>query len=67
MELLPIGSKRRTEVLSDAPKQGIEVIDHLKVEIMFLTVRARTLSLNISRDLGRIRLERLDRIKPRKV
>ena len=35
MELLPIGSKRRTEVLSDAPKQGIEVIDHLKVEIVF--------------------------------
>lgn len=35
MELLPIGSKRRTEVLRDAANQGIEVIDQLKIEIMF--------------------------------
>ena len=35
MELLPIGSKGRTEVLRDAANQGIEVINHLKVEIMF--------------------------------
>lgn len=35
MELLPIGSKGRTEVLSDAANQGIEVNDHLKVEIVF--------------------------------
>ena len=35
MELLPICSKGRTEVLSDAAKQGIEVIDQLKVEIVF--------------------------------
>ena len=35
MELLPISSKGRTEVLSGAPNQGIEVIDHLKVEIVF--------------------------------
>jgi len=35
VELLPISSKGRTEVLSDATNQGIEVIDHLKVEIVF--------------------------------
>ena len=35
MELLPIGSKGRTEVLRDAANQGIEVINHLKVEIVF--------------------------------
>ena len=35
MELLPISGKGRTEVLSDAANQGIEVIDHLKVEIVF--------------------------------
>jgi hypothetical protein len=35
VELLPIGSKRRTEVLGDAANQGIEVSDHLKVEIVF--------------------------------
>jgi hypothetical protein len=35
VELLPISSKRRTEVLSDATNQGIEVINHLKVEIVF--------------------------------
>ncbi len=35
MELLPISSKGRTEVLSDATNQGIEVLDHLKVEIVF--------------------------------
>jgi hypothetical protein len=35
MELLPIGRKGRTEVLSDAANQGIEAIDHLKVEIVF--------------------------------
>ena len=35
MELLPISSKGRTEVLRDAANQGIEVIDHLKIEIVF--------------------------------
>ena len=35
VELLPIGSKRRTEVLGDATNQGIEVLDQLKIEIMF--------------------------------
>ena len=35
MELFPIGSKRRTEVLSDAANQGIEVINQLKIEIVF--------------------------------
>jgi hypothetical protein len=35
VELLPISGKGRTEVLSDAANQGIEVIDHLKVEIEF--------------------------------
>ena len=35
MELFPICSKRRTEVLGDATNQGIEVIDQLKIEIMF--------------------------------
>ena len=35
MELLPISSKGRTEVLRDAANQGIEVINHHKVEIVF--------------------------------
>jgi hypothetical protein len=35
MELVPIGGKGRTEVLSDAANQGIEVIDQLKIEIKF--------------------------------
>jgi hypothetical protein len=35
VELLPISSKGRTEVLRDAANQGIEVIDHLKIEIVF--------------------------------
>jgi hypothetical protein len=35
VELLPISSKRRTEVLSDATNQGIEVINQLKIEIVF--------------------------------
>jgi hypothetical protein len=35
VELFPICSKRRTEVLGDATNQGIEVIDQLKIEIMF--------------------------------
>ena len=35
MELLPIGSKGRTEVLSDAANQGIEAINQLKIEIEF--------------------------------
>jgi hypothetical protein len=35
VELLPLGSKGRTEVLSDAANQGVEVSDYLKVEIVF--------------------------------
>jgi hypothetical protein len=35
VELLPISSKRRTEVLRNATNQGIEVINQLKIEIMF--------------------------------
>jgi hypothetical protein len=35
VELLPISSKRRTEVLSNATNQGIEVINQLKIEIVF--------------------------------
>lgn len=35
MELLPIGRKGRTEVLSDAANQGIEVINQLKIEVEF--------------------------------
>jgi hypothetical protein len=35
VELLPISRKMRTEVLSNATNQGIEVINQLKIEIVF--------------------------------
>jgi hypothetical protein len=63
VELFPISSKRRTEVLSDATNQGIEVIDQLKIEIMFSDGNGADFILELLQELGRMRL---DRINPRK-
>ena len=52
MELLPISSKGRTEVLSDAANQGIEVINQLKVEIVFSDGNGSDIILELLQGFG---------------
>jgi hypothetical protein len=52
IELFPISSKRRTEVLSDTPNQRIEVGDQVKVEIMFSDGQGANLVLELLQGLG---------------
>ena len=52
VELFPISSKRRTEVLSDPPNQRIEVGDQVKVEIMFSDGQGANLVLELLQGLG---------------
>jgi hypothetical protein len=52
VELLPISSKRRTEVLSDATNQGIEVINQLKIEIVFSDGNGADFILELLRGFG---------------
>src|ERR1700730_6561838 len=52
VELLPIGSKGRTEVLSDTSYQSIEVIDHVKVEIVFSNGKGTDLILELLQGFG---------------
>ncbi|MGB7914539.1 MAG: hypothetical protein WCF79_04495 [Rhodomicrobium sp.] len=52
MELLPIGSKGRTEVLSDAANQGIEAINQLKIEIEFSDGKGSDIILELLQGFG---------------